>query len=122
MRNNISNNINNNSYLFFFNEPSTLYKNSTSYDKKNFPALNKDKSLVKKFQDDTISNSQDENKNLFEEKLSSEHFQNLQSTHHDTLMKNPLDSYHLVNCRSVTDFEKIEEIGEGTYGKVCKFF
>ena len=27
----------------------------------------------------------------------------------------------LVNCRSVTDFEKIEEIGEGTYGRVCKY-
>jgi hypothetical protein len=25
-------------------------------------------------------------------------------------------------CRSVTDFEKIEEIGEGTYGRVCKYF
>jgi hypothetical protein len=24
-----------------------------------------------------------------------------------------------VNCRSVADFEKIEEIGEGTYGTVC---
>ena len=24
------------------------------------------------------------------------------------------------NCRSVADFEKIEEIGEGTYGRVCK--
>jgi hypothetical protein len=26
----------------------------------------------------------------------------------------------LGNCRSVGDFEKIEEIGEGTYGRVCK--
>jgi len=120
MKNNFSN-VDNNSYLFFFNEPSTVYKNSITLDKKVFP-LNKDKSLVKKFYDDAISNSQDENKNLFEEKLSSEHYQTSQSTHHDTLTKNPLDSYHLVNCRSVTDFEKIEEIGEGTYGKVCKFF
>ena len=24
------------------------------------------------------------------------------------------------NCRSVADFEKIEELGEGTYGRVCK--
>lgn len=24
------------------------------------------------------------------------------------------------NCRSVSDFEKMEELGEGTYGKVCK--
>ena len=28
--------------------------------------------------------------------------------------------YLLVNCRSVSDFDKIEEIGEGTYGRVCK--
>jgi hypothetical protein len=27
----------------------------------------------------------------------------------------------LVNCRSVEDFEKVEEIGEGTYGRVCKY-
>ena len=26
----------------------------------------------------------------------------------------------LGNCRSVGDFEKLEEIGEGTYGRVCK--
>ena len=26
----------------------------------------------------------------------------------------------LVNCRSVEDFEKLEELGEGTYGRVCK--
>jgi hypothetical protein len=24
-------------------------------------------------------------------------------------------------CRSVADFEKIEELGEGTYGRVCKY-
>ena len=24
------------------------------------------------------------------------------------------------NCRSVSEFEKMEELGEGTYGKVCK--
>jgi len=27
---------------------------------------------------------------------------------------------NLANCKSVSDFEKIEEIGEGTYGTVCK--
>lgn len=27
----------------------------------------------------------------------------------------------LVNCRSVSDFEKMEELGEGTYGRVCKY-
>jgi len=31
-------------------------------------------------------------------------------------------SFHLANCKSVSDFEKIEEIGEGTYGTVCKKF
>jgi hypothetical protein len=25
----------------------------------------------------------------------------------------------LVNCRSVEDFQKLEELGEGTYGRVC---
>lgn len=30
-------------------------------------------------------------------------------------------SNHILgNCRSVSDFEKIEEVGEGTYGRVCK--
>lgn len=28
----------------------------------------------------------------------------------------------LANCRSVADFEKLEEVGEGTYGRVCKLF
>lgn len=29
---------------------------------------------------------------------------------------------HLANCRSISDFEKIESLGEGTYGTVCKKF
>lgn len=28
----------------------------------------------------------------------------------------------LGNCRSVADFEKMEELGEGTYGRVCKLY
>jgi cyclin-dependent kinase 10 len=31
-----------------------------------------------------------------------------------------LKTRFFVNCRSVEDFEKIEELGEGTYGVVCK--
>ena len=36
--------------------------------------------------------------------------------------KQKLHEYYFANCRSVSDFEKIEEIGEGTYGTVCKIF
>ena len=124
MKNNISN-ISNNSYLFFFNENSTLYKNSISLaDKKVFPALNKNNSYIKKSNDNSTLSAGDETKNLQEEKFPKDqnHNQISSSTNPDTLSKNPLDSYHLVNCRSVTDFEKIEEIGEGTYGRVCKLF
>lgn len=35
-------------------------------------------------------------------------------------MNKKLHEIFLVNCRSVGDFEKMEELGEGTYGKVCK--
>jgi hypothetical protein len=36
----------------------------------------------------------------------------------------PHENYekYLGNCRSVADFEKIEELGEGTYGRVCKSY
>jgi hypothetical protein len=33
---------------------------------------------------------------------------------------NPLREEYFGNCRSVADFEKVEEVGEGTYGRVCK--
>ncbi len=34
---------------------------------------------------------------------------------------NPLREEYFGNCRSVADFEKVEEVGEGTYGRVCKY-
>jgi hypothetical protein len=35
-------------------------------------------------------------------------------------LKSAFKEKYFGNCRSVEEFEKIEEIGEGTYGKVCK--
>jgi hypothetical protein len=35
---------------------------------------------------------------------------------------NPLREEYFGNCRSVADFEKVEELGEGTYGRVCKSY
>ena len=37
-------------------------------------------------------------------------------------IKDYISKLNLANCKSVSDFEKIEEIGEGTYGTVCMKF
>lgn len=131
MRNTASNNLNNtNTYLFFFNENNPHYGD-------NFNNYTNQQNSHK----DTTTNKQITNANLNknnfitypsnnlslrltqENNSKKENFINKSSLSSNSLelnTKSPLDSHHLVNCRSVTEFEKIEEIGEGTYGRVCK--
>jgi hypothetical protein len=116
MKNNSQNN--NYSFLFDFKEEQKFlnykklnhdsYKNSIN--ENNFTKSGKNSNFSK-----TIDLKDDNEHNTKGDNEKENNFDKID------LIKNPLDSYHLVNCRSVTDFEKIEEIGEGTYGRVCKF-
>jgi len=116
MKNNYQNN--NYSFVFDFKEEQKLLNyhnlshdvNKNCLNKEKFAILGENSNFSKiiDLNDDNIHNSKQINEK--ENNLDKIDF-----------IKNPLDSYHLVNCRSVTDFEKIEEIGEGTYGRVCKF-
>jgi hypothetical protein len=65
-------------------------------------------------------NSQEENfinlSNLYNNSIMIEKVKNESATE----INLTLDDKYFGKCRSVVDFEKIEEIGEGTYGRVCK--
>jgi hypothetical protein len=128
MKNNSdSANTKNNTYLFFFNEKNSLYNNFNNHNGNyNFASskINNTISITSNMKiNNNISGSISNHSESREDKKSKNHstLDDNSKENKSELLKKPLDSYHLVNCRSVTDFEKIEEIGEGTYGRVCKF-